>query len=588
MALQVTSPSEIELSLSAADAQERFTGLVDRGTARLCIAAEQLFPGGPLEMPTRGELKERHRGEFLLPQQNSAAATDAALAEAEEATAGLAVTARDPVEHQRVLGLALDACDFGSGRLVADSDRVNTYQFLWWVKCFGQEKEQESQNNDATKEQGDDDDDDDDDEAVSRARETGEEAHGKAGDAQETRVRTATTTTTSKSKNNKKNRPTTAFKDMRRRTGKSVVRKGGASYRVIVSIFVPLVQKLGLWEFNIAIEWPDHFDRMTSWLKFPAIGWKLALNLPDLKARGWLYWLVLVLCVAYPVILVAIVARDDGMLPTITSTTTTDTGGGGDNSEILEEVYKKWAWGRATKVSSTAVVAGAVLAGVGAGVGDGQVLGLGCIFMLFGAGYHLWEYLKLHFVLEQELSAHDRKVAPAYRAMRVFVCSTVFLLVLMSIYIMSVSALCQTIMDAVGKPKRATELAFAAVLVGPVTLAPPVGLWFALRRFLDKHNIERLPEAKSGDEYRGWLERFADREVGAPMWETAVASLVLSFAADKGAFAVVQLLERALATIVATCLVEETAAQLGLAIAIEAGCMVAEYVLVRSPTCTCK
>merc|ERR1719230_1125758 len=163
--------------------------------------------------------------------------------------------------------------------------------------------------------------------------------------------------------------------------------------------------------------------------------------------------------------------------------------------------------------------------------------------------------------------------------MRVFVCSTVFLLVLTSIYIMSVSALCQTIMDAVGKPKRATELAFAAVLVGPVTLAPPVGLWFALRRFLDKHNIERLPEAKSGDEYRGWLERFADREVGAPMWETAVASLVLSFAADKGAFAVVQLLERALATIVATCLVEETAAQLGLAIAIEVGCMVAEYVL---------
>ena len=63
MALQVTSPSEIELSLSAADAQERFTGLVDRGTAaRLRIAAEQLFPGGPLEMPTRGELKERHRG----------------------------------------------------------------------------------------------------------------------------------------------------------------------------------------------------------------------------------------------------------------------------------------------------------------------------------------------------------------------------------------------------------------------------------------------------------------------------------------------------------------------------------------------
>ena len=556
MALQVTSPSEIELSLSAADAQERFTGLVDRGTARLCIAAEQLFPGGPLEMPTRGELKERHRGEFLLPQQNSAAATDAALAEAEEATAGLAVTALAPEDQRELgaIGLALDACAFGSGRLVAD----------------------------------DDDDDDDDDEAVSRARETGEEAHGKAGDAQETRVRTATTTTTSKSKNNKKNRPTTAFKDMRRRTGKSVVRKSGASYRVIVSIFVPLVQKLGLWEFNIAIEWPDHFDRMTSWLKFPAIGWKLALNLPDLKARGWLYWLVLVLCVAYPVILVAIVARDDGMLPTITSRTTTDTQGGGDNSEIHEEDYKKWAWGRATKVSGTAVVAGAVLAGVGAGVGDGQVLGLGCIFMLFGAGYHLWEYLKLHFVLEQQLSEHDRKLAPAYRAMRVFVCSTVFLLVLTSIYIMSVSARCQTIMDAVGKPKRATELAFAAVRGGPVTLAPPVGLWVALRRFLDKHNIERLPEAKSGDEYRGWLERFADREVGAPMWETAVASLVLSFAADKGAFAVVQLLERALATIVATCLVEETAAQLGLAIAIEAGCMVAEYVLVRSPTCTCK
>ena len=56
MALQVTSPSEIELSLSAADAQERFTGLVDRGTAASPRIAAQ---------PPRPELRyvtgEEHR-----------------------------------------------------------------------------------------------------------------------------------------------------------------------------------------------------------------------------------------------------------------------------------------------------------------------------------------------------------------------------------------------------------------------------------------------------------------------------------------------------------------------------------------------
>ena len=44
------------------------------------------------------------------------------------------------------------------------------------------------------------------------------------------------------------------------------------SYRMIVDQFVYFAQKIGVWMHYIEMEWPPEFERLTSWLKFPALG----------------------------------------------------------------------------------------------------------------------------------------------------------------------------------------------------------------------------------------------------------------------------------------------------------------------------
>ena len=359
-----------------------------------------------------------------------------------------------------------------------------------------------------------------------------------------------------------------------------------------MDIFLALVQKIGVWEFNIDIKWPKAFLAMTSWLKFPAIGWELALELPDIQDRGWLYWVILVGGILLPVVLAIIIRYDTGNIRVGdpfaafawgAMPARAKEGRSGVEEDRYQDQgfaakYKARAILRAALVSAAVGALGVFFVATGASGDDGQLLGFGCVLLLLGAGYFLWERFKLA-VMENALSQHDQQALPAYRAMRVFVCSTVFVTLLRSIYIMTISALCLTIMEAAGKPKRTGELVFAALLIGPVAASPPIGLWFAAKNFEDKYITEGLQEASDGDAFRGWLERFSQREVDAPMWESAVASLVVSFEADKWYFAVVQLSERALATIIATCLADHTSTQLGLAIAIEASNTVVELLL---------
>jgi len=117
--------------------------------------------------------------------------------------------------------------------------------------------------------------------------------------------------------------------------------------------------------------------------------------------------------------------------------------------------------------------------------------------------------------------------------MRVFVCNA-YLLVLRSVYIMTTSALALTLIQAADKPKRRGELIFAAVLVAPFALAPPVVLYLGGERFLKRHDKEDYDEER----YRGWLEDFAATETASPMADTVLASLLMPFTKKKWGFAV--------------------------------------------------
>ena len=118
--------------------------------------------------------------------------------------------------------------------------------------------------------------------------------------------------------------------------------------------------------------------------------------------------------------------------------------------------------------------------------------------------------------------------------MRVFVCNA-YLLALRSVYIMTTSALALTLIQAKDKPKRRGELVFAAVLVGPFALAPPVALYLGGKRFLEHHHDK---EGHDDEWYRGWLEDFAATETASPMADTVLASLLMPFTKKKWGFAV--------------------------------------------------
>jgi hypothetical protein len=86
-------------------------------------------------------------------------------------------------------------------------------------------------------------------------------------------------------------------------------------------------------------------------------------------------------------------------------------------------------------------------------------------------------------------------------------------------------------------------------------------------------------ERRSGPRFRRFLENFDERETNAPMADNVVAALVLPFSSGAWLFAVVQLAERALATIAATTLAPFTLPQLAAAVLIEGTCSGAECCL---------
>ena len=62
-----------------------------------------------------------------------------------------------------------------------------------------------------------------------------------------------------------------------------------ASYMILIDICVTLFQKIGLWDHNILSNFDlPVFRACMGWVKFPALGWDLALNLPEV-ATGIAY-----------------------------------------------------------------------------------------------------------------------------------------------------------------------------------------------------------------------------------------------------------------------------------------------------------
>ena len=124
------------------------------------------------------------------------------------------------------------------------------------------------------------------------------------------------------------------------------------------------------------------------------------------------------------------------------------------------------------------------------------------------------------------------------------------------------------------------ERVLGFILVGPLTLFAPIGLLFALRHFENDSVISNTTPEERADPaaFRGWLERFAMREVDAGMLDCVLAQLVLPFRVDMWGFAVHQLVDRGLMTIFATILLGWTRTQLVLAMCLEASALVLEAV----------
>ena len=103
--------------------------------------------------------------------------------------------------------------------------------------------------------------------------------------------------------------------------GKSEHRQKSSSYATIIDIFVALVQKLGIWMYNIIsrlnVSLPV-FTISMSWLEIPALGLEFALNLPALERRGWLYYFVLCTGILFPMYLCKVVLDDVGELDQVT------------------------------------------------------------------------------------------------------------------------------------------------------------------------------------------------------------------------------------------------------------------------------
>ena len=308
----------------------------------------------------------------------------------------------------------------------------------------------------------------------------------------------------------------------------------------LFDMFLTLVQKLGIWVYNLVpnlgVELPVFMASM-SWLKFPSIGWELALELPDLNKRGWLYWVVLLGGIATPFYITWIILCDDGRQPRRDGVKEFT-----DADEFI--IYES---GRTKKISVAIVLAGVGLA-IAGGMSDlGELLGFGCLVILCAGLYYAWERLKF-YLLEMELSKHNRKLDSAYRGMRVTVCSTILLLALRSIYIMTLSALALTIRES----SSMGEQIFCYIMLPFAFLVFPVFMYVQGRSFREDYISYLSPDVKNDPvKFRGWMERFALRETDATMKEVVIATFLLPFKPKEWLFAIAQLFERGFATLVA-------------------------------------
>ena len=363
----------------------------------------------------------------------------------------------------------------------------------------------------------------------------------------------------------------------------STQKSTGSSYTTTIDLFVALMQKMGIWMYNIFPQLNvaiPIFTTSMSWLQVPAIGWDLALSLPDLERRGWLYWCVILCGLAFPLYIGFVIFTDDGVFRIGSYSTDvavaerarinskSESGDSAKEERDLEKEYTDQAKLNALVVFSCSLLLGIIAFLVGVVISDGQIVGLGILLVLFGSFYFGWAHFKL-YIFELELTKFNRSAVHAYRSMRVFVCSTVLLLLLRSIYIMTISALCWMIIDSSDNIDRSFQFYVACVLIGPISLSFPYAVDHFGSKFKEKY-VNRLQQSgQSMDDYRGWLERFPQREVHASMQEVTIAVMFQPFAADWWMFAWIQLIERALGTILTTCLFRDSNAQLFAAISIE-------------------
>jgi hypothetical protein len=77
----------------------------------------------------------------------------------------------------------------------------------------------------------------------------------------------------------------------------------------ITDTFVTYGQKVGLWVAKMDVPFPAVWGSLTHWLQWPALGWEVAI----IPVKGsWFYWLLLIGGLIYPIVILFILAKDDG------------------------------------------------------------------------------------------------------------------------------------------------------------------------------------------------------------------------------------------------------------------------------------
>ncbi|MBT5613998.1 MAG: hypothetical protein HOJ64_03910, partial [Euryarchaeota archaeon] len=383
--------------------------------------------------------------------------------------------------------------------------------------------------------------------------------------------------------------------------GKSPHRMHSSSHVILTDFFVTLFQKIGLWDFTITVNLDvslPAFSAFMGWVKFPSLGWDLALNLPDLAQRGWLYWMILLFGISIPIMIGCVIILDDGKvrvhdyLGLLTGNTSFPRNfqefffGHLFSDLILEkniedeeknDTYKQMVTIRNSFVMGTLIVIGVIMVSIPSD--DGQVVGFGVILLISALLFWVWEMIKSYY-LDSLLPKHNQVLETSYRELRIAVCSIMLTMLLRAIYIMTISALTSTIIDSIGFEGKIAELVIASILVGPVVLSFPIFVYYYSLQFREKYIVGKLDDdiVNAKEKYRGWIERFPLRESKASMVENTIASFLMPFECQYWYFATIQLIERALTTIFATVLINEPVAQIILIIIIETSACILDLV----------